>query len=451
MIQSFSFRFVKQRKNRRFHQRPTILWVLLFSFNSSFLVLSASRMADAQVATIPAGVPLRVEIDHRSPMKVGAHLEGHLIAPVYLVDHQVLPVNTLVSGTIIATRHVNKGARVDALLNGDFTPLAVPEVRFDRLTLPSGHIAEIETHVVQRNSSMVRMRSPGKRPSIKEQVTEQIRQRKQDALDTVAKPGKADRLRRFVYAQLPYHPQEIWAGTEYDADLIQPLPIPQENVPAPLPVQPLGDSTPTGTIEARLTQDLNSATTKQGGLVVAVLTKPLLDTTQKELVLPEGTHLTGSVVQAKPARWFARNGNLRFTFRRIELPEGTEQQATEYAVQGQMTAAEAGPGQNVSIDTEGGAKAGADKNKYLAPLALGVMAAASMDGDEASDIFKNGVVSNGFGLLARIATMVASNRNLAQGFAYYALTRSVYKRWIAKGHEVSFPKDTRLEIELSEH
>ncbi len=406
-------------------------------------------VAVAQVPTVPAGVPLRVEIDHRSPMKVGAHLEGHLIAPVYLVDHQVLPVNTIVSGTIIATHRVNKGARADALFNGDFTPLAFPEIQFDHLTLPSGEIAEIETHVVQRDASVVRMRSPGKRPSIKEQMTEQIKQRKQDALDTVGKRGKADRLRRFLYAQLPYHPQEIWAGTEYDAELMQPLPIPQENVSVPLPVQPLGDRTPTGIIEARLTHDLNSATTKKGGPVDAMLTKPLLDPTQMEVVLPEGTHLTGSVVQTKPARWFARNGNLRFTFHRIDLPAGAEQTATEHAVHGLMTATEASPGQNLSVDSEGGAKGGSDKNKYLAPLALGVLAAASMNGDEASDVFKNGVVSNGFGLVARIVTMAASSRSIAQGFAYYALTRSVYKHWIAKGHEVSFPKDTRLEIELT--
>jgi hypothetical protein len=197
-------------------------------------------------------------------------------------------------------------------------------------------------------------------------------------------------------------------------------------------------------------QDLGSATVKQGASVNAVLTKPLLDPTQKEVVLPEGTHLTGSVLQAKPARWFARNGKLRFAFRSIELPAGSEQQVMEHTVHGLMTAAEAAPGQDVSVDSEGGAKAGSGKNKYLAPLALGVLAASSMDGDEASDVFKNGVVSNGFGLVARVVTMAASNRGLAQGFAYFALSKSIYKRWIAKGHEVSFPKDTRLEIELSE-
>jgi len=441
MSQSLLLRLLKQRQYQLFNPRPSVLCAL---------IVGASTMTFAQVATVPAGVPLRVEIDHRYPLKVGTPLEGHLIAPVYLVDHQVLPVNTHVSGTIVATHPVSKGTRTDALLNGDFTPLAISEVQFDHLTLPNGDVAEIATYAVQRDASVVRMRSPGKRPSIKDQVTEQIKQRKRDTLDTVTKPGKADRVRRFLYAQLPYHPQVIWSGTQYDAELTQPLPIPQQDAPTPLPLQPWGDGPPTGTIEARLTHDLGSSAVKQGASVNAVLTKPLLDPTQKEVILPEGTHLIGSVLQAKPARWFARNGKLRFAFRSIELPAGSEQQATEHTVHGLMTAAEAAPGQDVSVDSEGGAKAGSGKNKYLAPLALGVLTAASMDGDEASDIFKNGVVSNGFGLVARVVTMAASNRGLAQGFAYFALSKSIYKRWIAKGHEVSFPKDTRLEIELSE-
>jgi hypothetical protein len=157
---------------------------------------------------------LRVEIDQRYPIKTGTHVEGHLIVPVYLVDHQVLPVNTRICGTIITTHRVSKGIRTDALLNGDFTPLATPEVPFDQLTLPNGDVNEITTHAVQRDSSVVRMRSQGKRPSIKDQAVEQIKQRKQDALDTVDKPGKADRVRRFLYAQIPYHPQVIWSGTQ---------------------------------------------------------------------------------------------------------------------------------------------------------------------------------------------------------------------------------------------
>ncbi|MEO6981680.1 MAG: hypothetical protein ABI072_01025, partial [Edaphobacter sp.] len=74
MIQGILLRSLKQRQNWRFHQIFAILGVLLFSFSSSFLILSASMMADAQGTTIPAGVPLRIEIDHRSPLKIGAQL-----------------------------------------------------------------------------------------------------------------------------------------------------------------------------------------------------------------------------------------------------------------------------------------------------------------------------------------------------------------------------------------
>jgi hypothetical protein len=39
-------------------------------------VVGALLITHAQVATIPAGIPLRVEIDHRYLMKTGTHLEG---------------------------------------------------------------------------------------------------------------------------------------------------------------------------------------------------------------------------------------------------------------------------------------------------------------------------------------------------------------------------------------
>lgn len=66
-------------------------------------------------------------------------------------------------------------------------------------------------------------------------------------------------------------------------------------------------------------------------------------------MLPEGTHLTGSILQAKPVRWLAQNGKLRFTVRSIELPAGSEQEAIEHTVHSLMTAAEAAPGQGVSF------------------------------------------------------------------------------------------------------
>jgi hypothetical protein len=268
-----------------------------------------------------------------------------------------------------------------------------------------------------------------------------------------------------LYSQLPYHPQRIWPGTQFDADLTAPLSIPQKNAPAPLPLQPLTEKSLIGVIEARLTQDLNSATAKQDQLVDAVLTKPLMDSTKKQVLLPEGTHLEGVVLQAQPARWFARNGKLRFTFRRVTLPQSPiadappqtpelasrqgNSSSTDHLIHGRMITSETNRAQNVQIDSEGGAKATGGPDKYVAPLVLGLFAASASLGDD-DNVVKNGVVGNGFGLMARVATMATANRGVAQGFAYYALSKSVYKRWIARGKELTFPKDTRVQIELSE-
>jgi hypothetical protein len=373
-------------------------------------------------------------------------LEGHLIAPVYRIDHEVLPVNTKVTGSITGKRPVSGGQRANALLNGDFTPLAVPEVHFDHLQLPGGQEVGIATSVTERTGSIIHMGGGTKRPSLVSQAKAQVKQMAQDARDTlnsVKGPGKGDRLRRFVYGQLPYHPQRIWTGTQYDAELTEPLAIP-EKLRSPLPVLALNGKTPTGHIEARMTQDLSSETAKPGAAVEAVLSKPLLDPAQQQVLLPEGTRLSGSVQQAQPAKWFSRNGKLRFTFRKVDLPAGTE----PVAVHGQMTAAEGGQGQNLSIDQEGGAKAQPDKNKLLAPLTLALLASNANDRDAGPA--QTGVVSNGFGIVIRVVTMTTTNHNLAAGFAYFALAKSVYHRWIAKGHEVDFPKNTRLEIDLGE-
>ncbi|WP_158748093.1 hypothetical protein [Acidobacterium sp. S8] len=418
--------------------------------------------AQAQQNDIPAGVPLRVRIDKRYLLKTGTKIEGHLIAPVYLIDHEVLPINTLVTGSILATHPVDRGTRTDAILNGDFTPLATPELRFDQITLPDGRVAAISTQVKERDGTVVRMKSSGKKRSLTQQAGDQFRQRKQDALDQITKPGKSDRTLRLLYSQLPYHPQRIWPGTQFDAVLTEPLSLQQKNQPAPLPIEPYTGGPLTGIIEARLTEDLNSATAKQGEVVHAVLTRPLLDSAKKEVVLPEGTHVEGVVLQAKAAGWFARNGKLRFTFRRIDTPQSQTAQAApatqqpepversaDHAIHGRMISSEANRGQNVAIDSEGGAQATGGPDKYIAPLVLGLFAASASLGDD-DNVVKNGVVGNGFGLMARIATMATANRNVAMGFSYYALSKSVYKRWIAKGKQLTFPQNTRIQIELSE-
>jgi hypothetical protein len=56
------------------------------------------------------------------------------------------------------------------------------------------------------------------------------------------------------------------------------------------------------------------------------------------------------------------------------------------------------------------------------------------------------VITNGFGFVARVAALASANAAVGRGFAYFALSKSIYYRWIARGHEVQFPKDTQIEI-----
>jgi hypothetical protein len=111
----------------------------------------------------------------------------------------------------------------------------------------------------------------------------------------------------------------------------------------------------------------------KGDPVTAVVTKPLFDP-QHQLILSEGTELEGAVLQAKPSRSFGRNGRLRFTFRSIKR---TGENAEH--IPGTLTGAEGNASQNVSVDPEGNVKSNPDKNRFVAPLLLGVSGQSSLN------------------------------------------------------------------------
>jgi len=138
--------------------------------------------------------------------------------------------------------------------------------------------------------------------------------------------------------------------------------------------------------------------------------------------LPEGTDLSGVVLQAKPSKSFGRNGQLRFVFSGVQRSgENIEQ------VHGTLTGATGSVSQNITIDQEGGMKSNPDKNRFVAPL----------------------VIATGFGIVARIVALPANDRNVATGFGVYAFAKSIYFRFLTRGHAVVFPKDTLVEVDLS--
>jgi hypothetical protein len=395
---------------------------------------------------------LRIELDKSYGMRVGTRIEGHLTEPVYLIDHVAVPANSKVYGSITGKHGVGRQARTAAMFNGDLTPLKNADVNFDELATPDGRHFIIDTDATERTARVVRMASPEKAPkrSLMQRIVGAFRWTKEETVAGFRAPHKLDTAKQALYAEIPVHPQEIWAGTQYDAELQQPLKLTGQAAPAPVPTAEFGELKLTGNIEARLVDPVDSSDATAGMPVEAVLTEPLFeqvpDTTTPQahgkLLLPEGTHLIGSVVQAKPAGMFGQNGSLRLTFRKAELPAGDER-----VVHGRVIAAETVKTDRIQIDNEGQIKAGSG-NRFLAPITLGSLAAVS--DSTGAGLVREAMSSNGMDLLARVIGTASANASLISGFAYYEAGKVVYDSFIARGHEVVFAKNTRLEIELAQ-
>jgi hypothetical protein len=416
----------------------------------------AQDLAPQTNELVPAGVPLRVELDKSYSMKVGTRIEGHLTEPVYLIDHVAIPADSKIFGTITGKHGVGRQMRTAAMFNGDLTPLKNADVTFNDLQTPDGRHFTIETDATERTSKVVRMASNEEAPrrSLGQRIAAAFRWTKQATAAGFSSSHKWDTAKQTLYAQIPVHPQELWAGTQYDAELKQPLELAGQPVPAPVEVADLNELKLTGNIEARLVDPVDSNTAAVGMPVEAVLTQPLFEgdseapmqdadtTAHGKLLLPEGTHLIGSVVEAKPAGMFGHNGSLRLTFRKAELPEGDER-----VVHGRVIAAESVRSDRVQIDEEGQIKANAG-NRFLAPITLGSLAAVS--DSTGSGLIREAMTSNGLDLITRVIGTASANASLISGFGYYEVGKVVFDTWVARGHEVVFAKNTRLEIELAQ-
>ena len=234
----------------------------------------------------------------------------------------------------------------------------------------------------------------------------------------------------------------------FDGSLLEPAKL-ADTHQAAIVVAPFTGPLPTSPLHARLLTPLTSATASKGEIVTAVITQPLFSDDGQRLLVPEGTELSGTVVQAEPARRYAHNGRLRFTFQHLQLGEsGT----SPIEIHGHLAAAETSGKEHVSLDEEGEATASGGPEKYAEPAILAVLAIASVPDDRDTGGASAGglVTGNGFGLIARILSATSSSRVTAEVFAGYALSKSIYKNFLAKGHEVTFPADTRVQISLTE-
>ncbi len=424
---------------------------LFASFGAGMLLCAAhglgqqavGKQAGArQAATLDAGVPLHITTTRNAKMRVGAPVEGVLADPVWVYDRLVLPKGTPVRGTVTALEPLEGEDRLKARLNGDLTPLHTPVVRFTSVQLGRERLP-VDAEGGVRQTETVRF-AGRKKPSIGARLKGMVRDKWASVHDEVLAPGLGDRALRLFYNQLPYHPQSVWKGTDFVADLQQPATLRAPKQPVPVLVQGAnlaGSLPPDTTVHARLVTALSSETAKQGEKITAVVTEPVLDA-KHELVLPEGAKLEGTVLRAKPSRSLGRNGALHFTFREVQRQDEAAQR-----MYGTVTGATGAQAQNLTVDDEGNVQAQPDKNRFAAPLLLAVLAAAGHDDDGGAG--QQVVGSNGLGLVGRVVAAAASSPNAAAGFGAYGFAKSVYFRFLRRGHPVTFPKDTPVEVEFS--
>jgi len=417
----------------------------------SFFALSAA-ICNAQTITLPPKTPLPVQIDDHFPMRVGQPIRSRLIYPIYADDTLVLPVNTIVTGTVTSLSS-NHSRRIDARLRGDFTPFYTPTVRFDSITLADGTNVPITTGVATDGAPIYRLVAPPPRKGgfIHQQWDNGVQILK-DKLAIVTGPDKTDRLVQLLYTQLPYHPQRIEKNTAWTVETAEPLSLTHQAPaiaaapPAPPPAKTAEDESNTWIIQAYLRETVSSATSKSGQEIQATVAEPIYNP-DHTIAVPQGATIVGAITQAKPARSFGRAGTLHFDFRQLILPTGVTQN-----VQASLTGADSAAGQNLALDSEGQVKP-KPQDKLLVPFALLVLAARPLDVDKGDGgggaLGKNAVASNSLGFIGFIIGTAAQQRNIAAGIGYYGAAISIYERWIKRGREVAFARDTRLVLQTT--
>ncbi len=409
---------------------------------------SDATLAPTTKPVLPAGTCLQVEIQRNYRMKVGESLEGHLVYPLFVDGHLVVPANTLVRGTVVELNS-DRRMRWHGRLRGDLTPFHIAKVEFKQIALPNGPTA-LETSGAVTGAPVLRLMSPGATPkrSFIGRHWDVAKTRMHEQVAFFTDPGLAQRALGLVYQQLPYHPEHIPAHTAWTFELAAPLELSEtpKDAVVPTPSQPSSSNPEVWSVHALLTGEVTSAVAKPGDPVEALVVEPVFDKNH-QLVVPQGSRLVGKVTTAKSSRSLGRNGKLRFTFQQVRFPQGVGLPVLDQPVQGALSGATAQGTTGLSLDAEGTVTP-KNQSSVIAPLLLTMLAGRALDGDGNLTV-QTGVSSNGFGLIGRIIGIAGGNRNIAAGIGFYAVALSTYENFLRNGRDVDFPKDTRIEIETT--
>jgi hypothetical protein len=417
------------------------------------------------------GTALRVAIDQRTRIShVGEPVLGHLVETVYAFDEPVIPAGSLVTGRVTRIETMPLARRVSSYANGNFSPFRRYTVTFYRVTLPDGRALAIRTTVAPGSAEVVHLVSKddktkdakdAERKSLAGRAADSAKQQVKDRLheassaahqaaDEIRTPGRMERLKQFLAAQVPYRRQYVTVGARFSAALEQPLYFgavlrTQQQMAA------IGGTPPAEVLlHARLMLEVSSATAARGNPVIAELTEPIYSDDHR-LVLPAQSRLIGQVVEAKHARHLHRNGELRVIFEHLEVPGGDLQR-----VQGSIEGIEVDRSAHLKLDEEGGAHATDSKMRYLSTGVALLMAAVAAHPDverggvdQAGDpAVRAGAGASGFGLAGTLIGLAAKSNAVSIVFSAYGASASIYTNFLSRGRDVVLPRNVPMEIGL---
>jgi type IV secretory pathway VirB10-like protein len=464
---------------------------LVTGFAALLAIAGVARPAAAQSdqpsidLVVDAGRPLRVALDERIRLShVGQPVTGTVTEPVYAYDRIVIAVGTKVGGHVAQIDSGSKFVRARAYLGGNFSPAKHAVLQFDTLRLDEGHEVPIDTVVKGGIPNVTRRVAGGSKPAgrepaastddtasptlasrarseIRQRTTDAVSEAKQKVRDTFAsikslrEPGQMHRLKDAAVQQLPYHPQYLAKGTVYDAALSSPISFGRV---VPAMAAPAGTApAPDSILTARLATTLDSSKTPRGTPFEAVITETVFSA-DHEVILPEGTKLTGEVTFAAPARRFHRNGRLRFLFQRVQVPN-----QPPAPLLGALHAIDASGDDRVAVDDEGGTTLENSKTRFIAPALSLLSLHASMEGDghHFADPDGDGSIKTagsgagsrgvggfiGMGVIGAAVSQITRPVGIAMGV--YGAARTIYTNVLGKGREVTFPADTPIQVRLA--
>jgi hypothetical protein len=405
---------------------------------------------------LPAGMPLQVKIEKRIRIKgVGQQITGRVVQPLFVFSKEVIPAGSEVVGHVARLSPVDKQRRFKAVLNGDFTPLRTPEIEFDLLKLPDGKIMPIKTGIASQwraSAPSVKRMQARKKNSFVGTTFERMRMElfnaRQQIMTEINSQPKWDRLQEEVYSRLPYHPQFLAANTRLSAQLKEPLAFGIETITA-RDMEQIGVPAPDTVVTARLLSTVSS-NSDTGSKVSAIVSEPLYSADHR-LILPEGTRLIGTVVQAQPARWFRRSGKLRLRFREMELPELIPLKSHQLSVDATVARVDHIPEVRIKIDSEGFMKSIEPRTRFIAPAVKMFLGISMLDetnknaqSQSANRVLRTVAGASGLGIVGSIAAQFSSEA--ATGIGLYGGARSVIDHVVARGHNILLAPETPLQI-----